>query len=65
MLREGFANPVILAIFGAHDDDKTVSCSIVGVEEISNDFEETKATGKDDKKIFGPEEVVKILLELL
>ena len=65
MLREGFANPVILAILGTNDDDKTVSCSIVGMEEIGDDFEETKATSKNDKEILGAEEIVEILLKLL
>jgi hypothetical protein len=65
VLCERFSNPIILAIFGADDDDETVSCGIVGMEKIGDDFEETEATGKDDEEIFGAEEVVQILLELL
>lgn len=65
MLREGFADPVIFAILGTNDNDETVSCSIVGMKEISDDFEKTKTTGKDDKDIFSAEEIVEILLELL
>jgi hypothetical protein len=65
VLCERFSNPIVLAIFGADDDDETVSCGIIGMEKVGDDFEETKATGKDDEEIFGAEEVVQILLELL
>lgn len=35
------------------------------MKEVSDDFKETKTTGKYDEKIFGAEEIVEILLELL
>jgi hypothetical protein len=65
MLCERFANPIIFAVFSADEDDETISGSVVGVEKVCDDFEETETAGKDDKEIFGAEEVVQVLLELL
>jgi hypothetical protein len=65
VLRERFSNPIILAIFGADDDDETIPRSVIGMEKVGDDFKETEATGKNDEEIFGAEEMVQILLELL
>lgn len=65
MLRECFTNPIIFAVVGADQDNKVVSGSIVGVKEVGDHFEETEAPGEDDEEVFGPEEVVEILLVLL
>ncbi len=58
MLRERFADPVIFAIFGPDDNDKTVSGGIVGVKEVGDNFEEPETAGKDDEEIFGAKEMV-------
>jgi hypothetical protein len=65
VLCESFANPVILTIFGTNEDDEAVSGSVIRMKEIGDDLEETEATGKYDQEIFGAEEVVEVLLELL
>jgi hypothetical protein len=65
MLRECFSNPIILAIFSTDDNNETVSCGVIGMEKVGDDFEEAEATGKNNEEIFGAEEMVQILLELL
>lgn len=65
VLCERFANPVVFAIFSADEDDETVSGSIVGMEEIGDNFEEAESAGKDEENVFRAEEIVEILLELL
>lgn len=65
MLGECFANPIVLAILCANEDDETISGSIVGVKEVGDDFKESESTGENSEEIFRAEEVIEVLLELL
>lgn len=64
MFGERFSDPVIFAVVSANEDDKVVTCSVVGVEEIRDKAQEAETAGEDEQLVFGAKVVEDVLLEL-
>lgn len=65
MLGKGLAYPGVFPVFGIDDHNQVVPRSIVGMEQVGEETEETQATGDDDKLIFFTEFLEQFLLVYL
>lgn len=65
MLGERFANPAVLAVLCADEDDEVVAPGIVRVEEVSDYTEEAEAAGEQDELVFSAKLLKEVLLILL
>lgn len=63
MFRECLPKPAIFTVFRSNEQDQIVTSSVVGVEEIGDDAQQTEAAREDEKRIFVPELMEYALLE--